>query len=175
MPVGSHGLGRASTLTQITRRLRDRLATPAALHRLWAGADAADGPDLEGRLVAALEPHFDAGFYASWYGITADPVRDYLVQGWRAGRDPRADFASADYLAARPYLARAGINPFLHALARRRRRGDRSGQAAGHPLPPRDTAEFERLARRVVDGPFYRACNPDLAEAGGDPVDYYMP
>ncbi|MCJ2054900.1 hypothetical protein [Methylobacterium sp. J-070] len=124
--------------------------------------------------IAALAPFFDAGFYASWYGITADPVRDYLVQGWRAGRDPRADFASADYLAARPYLARAGINPFLHALARRRRRGDRSGQAAGHPLPPRDTAEVERLARRLVDGPFYRAGNPDLAEAGVDPVDHYM-
>ncbi|WP_373323955.1 hypothetical protein, partial [Methylobacterium tardum] len=37
--------------------------------------------------IAALAPSFDAGFYASWYGITADPVRDYLVQGWREGRD----------------------------------------------------------------------------------------
>ncbi|MCJ2062672.1 hypothetical protein MKK63_08120, partial [Methylobacterium sp. J-088] len=29
--------------------------------------------------VAALTPHVDAAFYATWYGITADPVRDYLV------------------------------------------------------------------------------------------------
>ncbi|SDO69659.1 hypothetical protein SAMN05216360_1395, partial [Methylobacterium phyllostachyos] len=63
--------------------------------------------------IAALTPHFDAAFYATWYGITADPVRDYLVTGWRQGRDPRPDFASADYLAAHPHLARAGINPFL--------------------------------------------------------------
>ncbi|MDF2599275.1 MAG: glycosyl transferase family 2, partial [Methylobacterium brachiatum] len=32
--------------------------------------------------VAALEPYVDTGFYASWYGITVDPVRDYLVAGW---------------------------------------------------------------------------------------------
>ena len=50
--------------------------------------------------------------------------------------------------------------------------------AAGRPrairCQPRDTAEVERLARRLVDGPFYRAGNPDLAEAGVDPVDHYM-
>ncbi|WP_373323763.1 hypothetical protein, partial [Methylobacterium tardum] len=79
-----------SALRRIGRRLgrlRDPLASPAALHRLWAGADATETDDLETRLVAALAPSFDAGFYASWYGITADPVRDYLVQGWREGRD----------------------------------------------------------------------------------------
>ncbi|WP_238294238.1 hypothetical protein, partial [Methylobacterium longum] len=49
--------------------------------------------------IAVLAPYFDADFYASWYGITADPVRDYLVHGWREGRDPRPDFSSAAYLA----------------------------------------------------------------------------
>ncbi|KAA0122976.1 hypothetical protein CIW48_16225, partial [Methylobacterium sp. P1-11] len=121
MRRGSDGTGRTSALTQLRRRLsrlRDPLAKPGALHRRWAGA--ATGGDLEARLVSAMAPHFDAAFYASWYGITADPVRDYLVHGWRAGRDPRPDFDSAAYLAHRPDLARAGINPFLHALARRR-------------------------------------------------------
>ncbi|MCJ2103752.1 hypothetical protein MKK82_33590, partial [Methylobacterium sp. E-046] len=131
-----------------------------------------------------LAPYFDADFYASWYGITADPVRDYLVHGWREGRDPRPDFSSAAYLAARPHLARAGINPFLHDLARRRGKAGRSwsgqgetGQGEtgqGSALSPPDTAGAERLARRLVDGPFYLAGNPDIAAAGVDPADHYM-
>ncbi|MGU3588741.1 glycosyltransferase [Methylobacterium brachiatum] len=116
--------------------------------------------------VAALEPYVDAGFYASWYGITADPVRDYLVAGWREGRDPRPDFCTADYLAARPYLARAGINPFLHWVTAQR--------AKGGALPRPDTKQAERLARRLVDGAFYLANNPDLRAAGVDPVAHYM-
>ncbi len=121
--------------------------------------------------IAALAPHLDTAFYASWYGITADPVRDFLVHGWRAGRDPRPDFSCAAYLAAHPYLARAGINPFLHALARRA--GSLAG-AATAVLPPPDTEHALRLARRLVDGPFYRAGNPDLQAAGVDPADHYM-
>ena len=116
--------------------------------------------------IAALEPYVDAGFYASWYGITVDPVRDYLVLGWREGRDPRPDFSTADYLAARPYLARAGINPFLQWVTAQRT------QVGALPRP--DTRQAERLARRLVDGPFYLAHNPDLQAAGVDPAGHYM-
>ncbi|MFF9600602.1 glycosyl transferase, partial [Methylobacterium fujisawaense] len=144
-------------------RLAVRRGLPAANDLVTADAQ-----------IATLAPHVDAAFYASWYGITADPVRDYLVHGWREGRDPRPDFDSAAYLADRPYLARAGINPFLHALTRRRARAGGAGGAAGAPLPKPDTARAERLARRLVDGAFYLANNPDLAAAGVDPVDHYM-
>ncbi|MCJ2094247.1 glycosyltransferase, partial [Methylobacterium sp. J-072] len=116
--------------------------------------------------IAALEPYVDAGFYASWYGITRDHVRDYLTVGWREGRDPRPDFATADYLVARPYLARAGINPFLHWVTAQR--------AKGGALPKPDPRQTERLARRLVDGAFYLANNPDLQEAGVDPAGHYM-
>ncbi|MCJ2126423.1 glycosyltransferase family 2 protein, partial [Methylobacterium sp. J-077] len=116
--------------------------------------------------ITAMEPYVDAGFYASWYGITVDPVRDYLTIGWREGRDPRPDFSTTDYLAARPYLARAGINPFLHWVTAQRARGG--------ALPKPDTRQAERLARRLVDGAFYLAHNPDLQAAGVDPVAHYM-
>ena len=116
--------------------------------------------------IAALEPYVDAGFYASWYGITVDPVRDYLVLGWREGRDPRPDFSTADYLAARPYLAAAGINPFLHWVTAQRTQGG--------ALPKPETGQAKRLARRLVDGAFYLANNPDLQAAGVDPAGHYM-
>ncbi|AYO81998.1 glycosyltransferase [Methylobacterium brachiatum] len=162
-PVARGAVDSARALRLGWRRLSDPLGRPAALQaRFGAGA----GGDLEARLVAALEPYVDTGFYASWYGVTADPVRDYLTVGWREGRDPRPDFCTADYLAARPYLARAGINPFLHWVTAQR--------AKGGALPRPDTKQAERLARRLVDGAFYLANNPDLRAAGVDPVAHYM-
>ncbi|MDP4005828.1 glycosyl transferase, partial [Methylobacterium sp. NEAU K] len=189
MRLGFNGIGRPPTLGQFRRRiakplarglvgsarvlrlrwrqLSDPLGKPAALHARWVGADAAAGAVPEARLAAALEPYFDAGFYASWYGIAVDPVRDYLVTGWREGRDPRPDFSTADYLAARPYLAAAGVNPFLHWITAQRAQD-------GAALPKPDTRQAERLARRLVDGPFYLANNPDLEAAGVDPAAHYM-
>ncbi|RUP20060.1 hypothetical protein, partial [Methylobacterium sp.] len=93
------------------------------------GLPAADDLVTADAQIAVLAPHVDAAFYASWYGIAADPVRDYLVHGWRAGRDPRPDFDSAAYLARHPHIARAGINPLLHALARRRGGAGGEGEA----------------------------------------------
>ncbi|MGT2478425.1 hypothetical protein ACU4GR_04890 [Methylobacterium oryzae CBMB20] len=91
-------------------------------------------------------------FYASWYGITADPVRDYLGAGLARGpRSATRLLLRRAYLARHPHLARAGINPFLHFLARRRRAGRDAGKgrpACRGPTP----AEAERLARRLVDG-----------------------
>ncbi|SFV15617.1 hypothetical protein SAMN02799643_06360, partial [Methylobacterium sp. UNCCL125] len=160
---------------RLYRRVRGNPLIRLAVRR---GLPAANDLVTADAQIATLAPHVDAAFYASWYGITADPVRDYLVHGWREGRDPRPDFDSAAYLADRPYLARAGINPFLHALTRRRARAGGeagvAGGAAGAPLPKPDTAQAERLARRLVDGAFYLANNPDLAAAGVDPVDHYM-
>ena len=148
------------------RQISDPLGRPGALQARWADAEAGVGDTLETRLVAALEPHVDTGFYASWYGITVDPVRDYFTVGWRAGRDPRPDFSTDDYLAARPYLAAAGINPFLHWVTAQR--------AKGGALPRPDTGQAERLARRLVDSAFYLANNPDLQAAGVDPAGHYM-
>jgi hypothetical protein len=104
---------------RLYRRVRGNRLIRLAVRR---GLPAANDLVTADAQIATLAPHVDAAFYASWYGITADPVRDYLVHGWREGRDPRPDFDSAAYLADRPYLARAGINPFLHALTRRRAR-----------------------------------------------------
>ncbi len=154
--------------TGSVRASRNPLVRLAARGGLPAATDLATAEAQ----IAALAPYVDADFYASWYGITADPVRDYLVQGWRAGRDPRPDFSTAEYLARHPHLARAGINPFLHFLARRRRAGKDTGEGAALPGP--DTRQAERLARRLVDGPFYLAGNPDLQAAGVDPAAHYM-
>jgi len=45
-----------------------------------------------------------------------DPLRHYLVHGWKEGRNPCAYFDSADYLATNPDVAKAGANPLIHFL-----------------------------------------------------------
>ncbi|EIZ86473.1 glycosyl transferase family protein [Methylobacterium sp. GXF4] len=132
------------------------------------GLPRATDPTAEADQLALFAPHFDAAFYASWYGIGGEAaLRDYLRTGWRQGRDPRPDFSTAEYLAARPFLQRADINPFVHYL-----RGllDRGGVA----IPPPDLRRATRLARRLVDAEYYLAGNPDLREAGVDPAGHYM-
>ncbi|MGU3544288.1 hypothetical protein [Methylobacterium sp. A52T] len=93
--------------------------------------------------IAALTPYAGADFSVSWYGLKADPVRDYLVQSWREGRDPRPDCSSGEYLARHPHLARAGINQFLNFIARRRAEPDLAITVRLHLEPERavrDTA-----------------------------------
>jgi hypothetical protein len=63
---------------------------------------------------------FDAVYYLQQNpdvaGAGVDPLRHYLVHGWREGRNPCAYFDSADYLAANPDVAKAGVNPLIHFL-----------------------------------------------------------
>ncbi|MGH1590671.1 hypothetical protein ACRBEV_22870 [Methylobacterium phyllosphaerae] len=179
------GLGR--TLSAGLRQGRGVLDGLDGLYYRWAGAPdtrasrnplvrlAARGglppstdPSSEAEQIAALAPHFDAAFYESWYGIAGEAgLRDYLRVGWRQGRDPRPDFSTADYLAARPALARTDINPFLHYLRALHDRGIRA-------IPRPDARRAARLARRLVDGDYYLAGNPDLKAAGVDPGGHYM-
>ncbi|MDP4025838.1 glycosyltransferase [Methylobacterium sp. NEAU 140] len=147
-----------------TRASRNPLVRLAARGGLPPCTD----PASEAEQIAALTPYVDTAFYESWYGIGGEAaVRDYLRTGWRQGRDPRPDFSTADYLAKRPFLKRAGINPFLHYLRALLDRG-----VATVPRP--DARRAARLARRLVDGAYYLDGNPDLRAAGVDPAGHYM-
>ncbi|MCJ2068979.1 glycosyltransferase [Methylobacterium sp. J-030] len=147
-----------------TRASRNPLVRLAARGGLPPSTD----PASEAEQIAAIAPHFDAAFYESWYGIAGEAgLRDYLRTGWRQGRDPRPDFSTTEYLAARPSLARTDINPFLHYVRALHDRGI-------HAIPRPDARRAARLARRLVDGDYYLAGNPDLKAAGVDPGSHYM-
>lgn len=86
----------------------------------------------QARLVAA-----SGMFHAAWYlrrypdvaAKGADPLRHYLLHGFREGRNPHPFFASRWYLAHSPDVAAAGINPLVHYLL--------CGAAEGRlPCPP---------------------------------------
>ncbi|MEJ0075843.1 MAG: hypothetical protein WDO17_10405 [Alphaproteobacteria bacterium] len=54
-----------------------------------------------------------------------DPVRHYVEQGWREGRNPTPDFSTVMYLCFNEDVLRANINPFYHYIV--------DGRANGRP------------------------------------------
>jgi MoaA/NifB/PqqE/SkfB family radical SAM enzyme len=60
--------------------------------------------------------HFDADWYRKEYKIseTVDPVKHYLLVGYKLGYDPSPFFSTREYLTENLDVANAGVNPLLH-------------------------------------------------------------
>ncbi|MGA0608265.1 glycosyltransferase [Phenylobacterium sp. VNQ135] len=156
------------------------------------------------RIVSvALDAAFYRAAYPDVAALGADPLKHYLEAGWREGRDPAPWFCSSAYLADNPDVRRAKVEPFFHYLMHGRREGREvtpsaageryllsSGahgwsfealQGASEAAPeeylgpsPEQLAEERRLIAPEFDAAFYLQANPDVAEAGQDPLDHFL-
>ena len=63
-------------------------------------------------------PYFDKEFYLKnnpdVRGSGIDPIRHYLLYGWKEMRDPSVDFSTRRYLECNPDVLAHGICPLLH-------------------------------------------------------------
>lgn len=166
------------------------MAAPAAddeVHRVISTA-------VDGSFYRAINPDLAKS------GL--DPVRHYVLSGWREGRDPAPWFSTRAYLAANPQLAKAGWNPLHHYLTVGRREGREVARSvwaedyllrqARQGLEPAWNftsltsdglaADEARAARRrerelvaaEFDTAFYLENSPDVARTGDDPVDHFL-
>ena len=154
-------------------------------------------------IYRAIATALDAVFYRTIYEDVArsgmDPVRHYVDEGWREGRDPAPWFSTDAYLARNPDVA--GTNPFHHYLTWGWREG-REAEASRHggpylwqgggaggarawrydpvlaptaevvaTMPP---AQARARMAEAFDVAFYHAANPDIADAGVDPLDHFL-
>lgn len=93
------------------------------------------------RAVADVENSglFDRAFYLQLNQDVAasgmDPLKHYLVHGWREHRDPSRDFSTAGYLEMHRDVAATGGNPLLHYV--------RFGRAEGRPLGKQEDTVVE--------------------------------
>ena len=145
-------------------------------------------PDQIYRFVSSA---LDVAFYRSVYEDVAeagvDPVRHYLDAGWREGRDPAPWFSTQAYWEHYPDLQ--GQDPFHHYLSRGWREGrvvvaschhGRFGdpEAAQVPVHVSDAGLTLEAARNLLsddfDAAYYLAANPDVAQAGSDPLDHFL-
>lgn len=154
-------------------------------------------------ISAALDPDFYRAVYTD-LPPDVGPLWHYWVQGWREGRDPAPWFSTSDYLAANSDVERSGVEPLFHFLTHGRHEGrdiSPSRHAAAYFggvdwEPPAWTHEAFGVARRVsgrrvraavplteeqraavaeaFDAAFYLAMNPDVAEAGTDPLEHFI-
>ena len=67
---------------------------------------------LNPKTVIERSQYFDKEWYKEKYGITTDPARHYLEEGWLKDYDPSMKFSTKDYLINNPDIK--GINPLIH-------------------------------------------------------------
>ena len=81
-----------------------------------------------------------------------DPLRHYLVLGWREGRRPGPAFDPDYYNYANPDLAKAGLNPLFHYVVYGRREG-RDMRAEGEWFPPATGSGSPRETAPILPPP----------------------
>lgn len=101
-----------------------------------------------------LDPDWYRDTYPDVAARGADPLRHYVRNGAREGRDPNRLFSSSWYLASYPDVAEAGFNPLVHYILR----GAREGRNPG-PL---------------FDTRWYLDAYPDVVAAGMNPLLHYL-
>ena len=143
--------------------------------------------------VSVVRSAFDVDFYLSNNPDVADtegidPVEHYCRHGWKEGRDPSPNFSTRSYLESNPDVASAGINPFYHYLAFGMREGRaqhvrnfdfhdnaRRAHADRHVPNARQhsKSEMETIGKEF-DAKYYLSQNPDVADAGVDPLRHFV-
>ncbi len=114
---------------------------------------------------------FDADFYLDTYPEVAqsdvDPLDHYLKYGWREGRDPSRTFHTNYYLYKYGDQIDADVCPLIHYAEAGKK---------DNLLTRDNTGLFEtRIAvEPYFDAEFYQSQNPEVADAGLDPLDHYL-
>ena len=85
-------------------------------------------------------------------GPVSAPARDYLLDGFRSGRDPGPLFDGADYLERYPDVKAAGVNPLVHFLRAPASEG-RTASTATVPAPAGRENVTVPIRSHVTDPP----------------------
>lgn len=136
------------------------------------------------REFESVKADFDKTFYLSQNPDVAsaelDPLRHFLIYGWKEGRDPNDSFSVNYYLECNPDVRSAGVNPFWHYVVAGKSEGRqptapsrKARAAAGDPVEERINAEREAI-KDHFDAAFYLRHYSDVAEAQLDPLVHFL-
>ena len=146
-------------------------------------------------LAETLAGAVDERFYLRVYGNLPPgftPASHYAALGWKQGYDPNPWFSTQAYVDDNPDIANSEIIPLFHYLEFGAQEG-RSAKPSRHAsayftgyaeaAPPSAVADSdappdEDFERRVIrngfDSKYYLALNPDVAQAGVDPLTHFI-
>lgn len=127
---------------------------------------------------------FDASFYLERNpdvrAAGVNPLRHYLKHGWREGRRPTEWFDPKFYLDTYEDVRAAGIEPLLHYTLIGYLEGRRSRDEIGDSETERPsrvsivTAGDRQAAATLFDVEYYLSVNPDVRDAGVDPLEHFL-
>jgi len=87
-------------------------------------------------IIATITPEFDVDYYLNVYRDVAksgmEPVRHFVIHGWKEGRNPHPKFDTKYYLEANPDVKSAGTNPFWHYIVKGKAENRRPVPAGGY-------------------------------------------
>ncbi|MBU2759071.1 hypothetical protein [Acidithiobacillus sulfurivorans] len=85
-----------------------------------------------------------------------DPIKHYLLSGWKEGRNPRSDFDVRFYLRLYPDIIFSGMNPFYHYLVYGRANNLKTTSNQKTGIVPDETTDYliGRSAHYVQDSNF---------------------
>lgn len=146
---------------------------------------------------------FDQDYYlasnADVSALGVDPLKHYMLHGWREGRNPSALFSTSKYLGENPDVAAARVNPLVHYL----RNGQLEGRSIASHSRVRNVSAvvgsnkpaehvvsapqvFDQTPQAVIDAQveiikksgmfdetYYFAMYPDLLGSNTDPIRHY--
>ncbi|MEM0906760.1 MAG: glycosyltransferase [Pseudomonadota bacterium] len=127
------------------------------------------------RVRRDIRREFDDAFYLGTYPelrqLRIGPLRHYIIQGWKEGKDPNELFSTKAYLEMYHDVADMNVNPFQHYVVHGREEGRiavvsgarrkallRPREALYLPPIPEDD-EWDQLPPRVMDPPSRHAVN----------------
>ncbi|MFJ7315182.1 glycoside hydrolase family 99-like domain-containing protein [Pseudomonas sp. NPDC098747] len=142
-------------------------------------------------------PLFDKEYYLAnnddVRALGVDPLKHFMLHGWREGRDPSGFFSTSKYLSDNPDVAQGRVNPLVHYL--------RSGQLEGRSIashsrtdavttPGADATASQQILSPIpasivdaqvdviqksgmFDAGYYFAMYPELKQAVLDPLRHY--
>jgi GT2 family glycosyltransferase/FMN phosphatase YigB (HAD superfamily)/glycosyltransferase involved in cell wall biosynthesis len=132
-------------------------------------------------LYENLEAAFDQNHYLDTNPDVrqsgVDPLVHFLTSGWKEGRNPNREFNTAFYLHSNPDVRSADINPFIHYILY----GKFEGRQISKPLSDEEklalfyrTPEILQITEAAFDRNFYLTSNPDVKQAGLDPLEHFL-
>jgi hypothetical protein len=129
-----------------------------------------------------IRTKIDEKFYAEQLGSRGiEPAgHDLALHYWREGvllgLDPTPEFSTSHYLTVHDDVARAGVNPFAHYLARGKAEGRSVGDnRTARREEPQSGVSYDRHVMEVeFDREYYLAAYPDVANAGVDPFEHFI-
>ncbi len=92
---------------------------------------------------------FDSGYYLQTYqdvkNAGVEPIKHYIVHGWKEGRNPSSDFETNYYLSTYPDIRQADINPLVHYIKHGRNEGRSVNSNHDIKLIPKKITRVENL------------------------------